>query len=382
MTDLRRRLEHLEIPGEHEARERAWELVRAAHAEREPVPRPVRRVVPAVVLAVAAALVAAALSPPGRAVLEEVREAIGVKRAAPALFSLPAPGRLLVDSDAGPWIVQPNGAKRRLGDWDEAAWSPFGRFVVAASENEVAALEPDGTVRWTLSRPAVRFPRWGGTVADTRVAYLSNGDLRVVAGDGTGDRVLARRVRPVAAAWRPSGLHHLAYVGSGGNLVLVDTTARRRLWTRDVGEVVALEWSGDGTLLLARGPRTLRILGGDGGVVFDLLGPNAAEVVAAALAPEGRSLAFIQRTAARSDLWLIPTLRPDGSAARRVFAADGRLADLAWSPNGRWLLAGWSEADQWVFIRVRGTRRIAATSNVSSQLESERFPTVVGWCCP
>ena len=382
MTDLRKRLERLEIPGEHEARERAWELVRAAHAEREPVRWPTRRLVPAVALGVAAALVAAALSPPGRAVLDEVREAIGVERAAPALFSLPAPGRLLVEGDSGAWIVHPDGSKRRLGDWDEASWSPFGRFVIAASENEVAALDGDGTVRWKLARQAVSFPRWGGTAADTRVAYLSGSDLHVGAGDGTGDRVAARGVRPIAPAWRPTGLHHVAYVGGRGNVVLLDAESGRRLWTREVGRVAGLEWSRDGTLLLVRGPRSLRVLGSDGGVRFDLLGPNAAAVVTAALGPDGQSLAFVQRPGQRSDVWLIPELRPDGSAARRVFVGEGRLTDLAWSPNGRWLLVGWRDADQWVFVRVRGARRIEASSNVSAQLESEAFPTVAGWCCP
>jgi hypothetical protein len=382
VTELRKRLERLEIPGEHDARERAWELVRAAHDEREPVRWPTRRVVPAVALGVVAALVAAAVSPPGRAVLEEVREAIGVERAAPALFSLPAPGRLLVESDSGAWVVHPDGSKRRLGDWDEASWSPLGRFVIAASENEIAALEGDGTVRWKLSRPAVRFPRWGGTATDTRVAYLSGGDVHVVAGDGTGDTVLADAVRPVAPAWRPTGLHHLAYVGGGGNVVLVDSESRRRLWTREVGRVAGLEWSRDGTLLLVRGPRSLRVLGGDGGVRFDLLGPNAAAVVAAALGPDGRSLAFVQRPGERSDVWLIPELRPDGSAARRVFVGEGGLTDLAWSPNGRWLLVAWHEADQWVFVRVAGKRRIEAVSNVTEQLETDTFPSLAGWCCP
>ncbi len=127
-------------------------------------------------------------SPPGRAVLDEIREAVGVERAQPALFSLPAPGRLLVASDAGVWVVQQDGSKRLLGAYREASWSPFGRFVVAARENELAALEPDGSVRWTLARPGVRFPRWAGTETDTRIAYVDRTGIRVVAGDGTDDQ--------------------------------------------------------------------------------------------------------------------------------------------------------------------------------------------------
>src|SRR5918995_1274485 len=36
---VKKRLEQLEIPYEHEARERSWAVVRAAFAEREPMPR-------------------------------------------------------------------------------------------------------------------------------------------------------------------------------------------------------------------------------------------------------------------------------------------------------------------------------------------------------
>ena len=116
---------------------------------------------PAVALAVV--VVAGLLSPPGRAVLDEIREVVGVEEAQPALFSLPAPGRLLVTADSGAWVVDEDGSKRLLGDYREASWSPFGRFVVATRANELVALEPDGTVRWSLARPDVRLPRWGGT---------------------------------------------------------------------------------------------------------------------------------------------------------------------------------------------------------------------------
>ncbi|MEX2613361.1 MAG: hypothetical protein WD380_07275, partial [Gaiellaceae bacterium] len=92
-------LERIEIPGEHAARERAWAVVRTAFVERQPVSRPSRWPRVAAVAIALTALLAAALSPPGRAVVDEIREVVGVKRAQPALFSLPAPGQLLVAAD-------------------------------------------------------------------------------------------------------------------------------------------------------------------------------------------------------------------------------------------------------------------------------------------
>ena len=198
---MKRELERIEIPEEHEARERAWRVVETAFAEREQQPQR-RSWKPIAGVALAVAVVAGLLSPPGRAVLDEIREVVGVEQAQPALFSLPAPGRLLVTSDAGAWVVDRDGSKRLLGNYREASWSPFGRFVVASRQNELVALEPDGDVRWTLARPDVRFPRWGGSRTDTRIAYLSGGELRVVVGNGKGDRLLDSQAANEAPRWR------------------------------------------------------------------------------------------------------------------------------------------------------------------------------------
>ncbi len=215
------------IPPPEGAEERAWEIVRAAFHERAPSP-PKRKVWrPVIVLAAVAVVAGAVASPPGQAVLDSIREAVGIERAQPALFSLPASGRLLVESADGVWIVQADGSKRRLGDWREASWSPFGRYVVVARANELAAVEADGDVRWSLARPNVRFPRWAGDRIDTRIAYLSGNSLRVVAGDGTGDRVLRRNVAAVAPAWLPGEGFGLAYTDRAGRMVVVDADTGR-----------------------------------------------------------------------------------------------------------------------------------------------------------
>jgi hypothetical protein len=218
---VRRELERLEIPGEHEARERSWAVVRTAFAEREPQPQR-RSWKPVAAIAFVLVIAAGLLSPPGRAVLDGVREVVGVEKAEPALFALPAPGRLLVTADSGAWVVDQDGSKRRLGGYREASWSPFGRFVVAARPNELVAITPGGEVRWTLARPDVRFPRWGGTKTDTRIAYLSQGGLRVVGGDGKGDRLLDRLADERAPAWQSGAGHRLAYARRDGSVRVVD----------------------------------------------------------------------------------------------------------------------------------------------------------------
>jgi hypothetical protein len=188
-----------EAPGEREAGERAWAVVRRAYAEREPVAWPRRHARPLIAGALVAAAVAAALSPPGRSVVRELRESVGIEHAQPALFSLPAPGQLLVTSRQGAWLVQPDGSKRLLGRYRDASFSPFGRFVVATRANELVALDTKGEVRWTLARPTPRSPVWTGTRTDTRIDYLSAGQRRRVAGDGTGDHA----VGPATVRGRP-----------------------------------------------------------------------------------------------------------------------------------------------------------------------------------
>jgi hypothetical protein len=366
-------LERIEIPGEHEARERAWSVVSAAFAERQPVERAPRRLRLAIAATAAVAALAAVLSPPGRAVLDEIRDAVGVERAQPALFSLPAPGRLLVASDAGVWVVQQDGSKRLLGDYREASWSPFGRFVVAARENELAALEPDGHVRWTLARPAVRAPRWGGSETDTRIAYVSGGDerrstLRIVAGDGTDDHRLGPAL-PLAAAWRPTRPHTLAYVArQGGRIVLADADTGVRIRSWMAAPPTRLEWSQDGRTLFAFSPTTLRVYDQRGGIVarqngrfrYAALRPGSPTAIAAVRTRGGSSELVVGR--------------------RILFRGTGEFRDLAWSSDGRWILVTWPTANQWVFVRATGQRQIVAVSDIVRQFGGS-FPRVEGWCC-
>ena len=231
---MKRELERVDIPGEHEARERTWPVVAAAFTERSPVPRPSHWPRVAAVALAVSALVAATVSSPGRAVLDEIREVVGVERAQPALFSLPAPGRLLVASDAGVWVVSEDGSRRLLGDYREATWSPFGRFVAVTRENELAALEPDGDVRWTLPRRGVTSPSWSGTETDTRVAYIDGTGVRVVAGDGTGDRLLLPGTRGLVA-WQPGPARLLA-VASPREIRILDVASRRTIWRARASE--------------------------------------------------------------------------------------------------------------------------------------------------
>ena len=373
---MRAALERLVVPSADAAETRAREVVLDAFAAREPVPhrrKPVRLVAALAVLVVAG-LAGAALSPPGRAVVDRIREAVGVERAQPALFRLPTAGRLLVASDPGVWVVERDGSKRLLPGYREASWSPFGRYVVAARRNELAALEPAGDVRWTLARRDVRFPRWTGTQTDTRIAYLSGTALRVVGGDGTGDRRLRPTVRPVAPAWRPGGGFVLTYVDASGAVVSEDVERRVVLWRkRPARPVLQLAWSADGRRLLVRDERNVELRTREG-VRYTAVRVTGSRVTASAFRSSLHENTHALERGGSSQVL------HNGEGGGRLFSGRGTFGELAWGPDGSWLLVGWPAADQWVFVRADGGS-IRAVSNVSQQFRSRAFPRVQGWCC-
>jgi WD40 repeat protein len=369
-------------PGEGEARDRSWTVVRAAFEQREPVSWPRRHGRTLVAVAVVAAAVAAFLSPPGRSVIQSLRRAVGIEHAHRALFSLPGGGRLLVQSSSGVWVVHADGSKRRLPDYDEASWSPHGLYLVATKRDELAALTDTGDVHWTLARPHVRFASWTGTKTDTRIAYVTRQRVpavRVVGGDGSDDHWVAKDFFPVAPAWRPGTSHVLAVAHTDGRIRLWQTDTRALVGTtRKIGRPLALAWATDGSFLYALEHLRLYLFDPHGRLtaIFRLhqwfRGFHATGL---AVGPN-RSVGLLLRRGNRSEVIVFH------NGSHRVFAGSGHFTDLAWSPNGRWLLVAWKEANQWVFIRSARVQTIKAVSHIRSQFDSRSFPTLAGWCCP
>lgn len=365
----RHRLREFRAPDEIGAEGRAWTIVRAAYREREPAParRPRPRLL---ALAPALAVVAAALvlSPAGAKVGQIISHALGVRHAAPALASLPSPGRVLVSGAGGTWTAAADGSTRRLGAWSQAAWSPHGLYVAVASGNRLAAVDPRGDIQWAITRPRVSDPRWYSP-SGYRVAYLSGTTVRVIAGDGTSDHLLAGEVGDVAPAWRPGqalGPYELAYATDRHQIAVRDADAGRVLWTASLPtRPLELTWSGDGRRLLVVTSRDVRTYAADGVLVATL----RVAATDAALAPDDRSLALVLNR----DQVVV-----DG---RRLFAGAGVRA-VSWSPDGRWLLVDWPAANQWVFVRVAGAPRVAAVSRIAQQFSARgAFPQLDGWCC-
>jgi dipeptidyl aminopeptidase/acylaminoacyl peptidase len=381
-VSVERRLREFTAPEEAGAAERARALAGAAFADREPVTRAGggRRLAMAAALGV---LAAGAVAAPGGAVdwvRDLVRPDPPTPRRAPALTALPAPGRLLVTGPGGAWVVQGDGSARRLGSYEDATWSPRGLFVGAAEGRTLSALEPDGTVRWTLTRrEPVSRPAWAPS--GYRIAYRSGPSLRVVAGDGSGDRSLAARAGAAAPAWRPGrSRNQLAYARPDGAVVLRDVDSARRIWTSARGAApVALAWTDRGRRLAVVRDDLLILLDADGRVARRQRLPGDG----VGLAPVAGNRALIVSVAGADGTGRVLRVPAHRGGARTLLAAPGSIRELVSSPDGGTVLAARPGAGEWVFLPLR-RGEATAVSGIARQFDprparARGMPVVRGW---
>jgi len=377
MNPVRDRLRNQPLPGEAQAAARSWPVVEAALAEREPGhrrhgaaahPRPL-----ALRLALVAALIAAglvvALSPAGAWIGDRFKDE--PKKTTPAFAALPKGGSVLAISRTGAYALHTDGSSQRLGGFSEAGWSPHGEHVVGVHGRRLTAVDPLGTVKWTLVRRRVHDPAWS-TGLGYAVAYLQGRALRVV--DGQGDPATDRRIRrgaaPVTPAWRPRSDSVLTYATTGGALETVDVTTGRGLWRARAAEPArALAWSRNGRRLVALSSHLVAVFDRTGQRLVTVELPGVARQLA--LHPSGKRAAVVVGDRALN----VPL---DGGQPTLLFQGD--VDGLAWSADGRRLLLGWRDTDQWLLFGPGGRKR--ALHGVSRELGSAGgFPRVVGWCC-
>jgi WD40-like Beta Propeller Repeat len=393
---LDRALREAPIPVPADAETRGLEVIETAYAQRQPRRRSVALPRLALAFSIVTLLAALLLSPAGAAVREWIDDVVTTSTPRPeaGLSEIPGGGRLLVQSTAGPWVVQPDGSRRLLGDYDEATWSPRGLFVAVAKGRTLSAVEPDGTPRWSLTAAArVGEPRW--SPSGYRIAYRSGKGLRVVVGNGNGDRPIAAATAAVAPSWSPVGHSQLAYVDSAGVLRVADSESGATLASAPaLPGITHLDWGGKVSSILEGSPRSLRLrtvqpLKLAGRPRLDaprnLRVPPRATVVAAALSPYRDAVAAVfardTPTGPRGSLVLF---EPSEGKRRRLLDVPGDLGEAVWSPDGRRLLIALPVSDQWLFLPP-GRGRLRALSEISEAFAPGRvvpsFPRVEGWCC-
>jgi WD40-like Beta Propeller Repeat len=408
---LHRALRELPIPETADAEERGLRVMEAAFAERRRVGRGEgegRRHLSrlALGLSLAALLAVLLLSPAGAAVRGWVGDAFtaSTPHPEPTLAHIPGGGHLLVQTGEGPWVVQQDGSSRLLGDYEEASWSPHGLFVAAVRGRTLSAVEPDGTPHWSITAAArIGAPRW--SPSGERIAYRSGFALRVIAGDGSEDHLVAgsvaagtpadARVSPayVAPAWSPDGRNVLAYVTGAGRLRIVNSETGSLLAAAPaMRRITWMDWADGGRKIFEASPEALRLrpvrrAGRPSrpapGEAHLLPLPGGATVVDAALAPSrplvAAAVTFWKKHGTYSEVLIF-----HAGSLRSLLRVPGSLGQVEWAPDGRRLLVAWPAADQWLFLPL-GHGRGRAFANVGRAFSPDgrptSFPRVEGWCC-
>jgi hypothetical protein len=396
MAERRRpRLDEVPVPDATAAETRARAVVAAAFARREPVRRGRRRRPALLVALVVAALAGATLTPPGQAIGGWLRDAVRAPAPvgpAPPAAAFPGPGRLLVTAAGRASIVDGHGQRRSLGRADDAQWSPFGRFVSLTTTAGLRVVTPTGAPRWSLERPGIRDVRW--SPLGFRIAYVHGSTLRLVAGDGTADQVLARGVGAAPPAWRPRprGAHVLAYVDGAGRVRVVRTDGGGILPPRASPTTLAvsapgepargLAWSADGRRLVVLGATAVRVLDARARAVGRPLPLDAVTPRSVVAAPRGPLVAVVAGTGEGGRALVLDAARP-GRGLRLVYAGRRPVLDAAFAPDGAGLLVTTSDGDDWLFVGLGARAGLRSSSGALARFGTTPGgpPRVRGWCC-
>ena len=257
MTDLDRRIRDAlgALPeGAPDARRRA------ERAALDALPSAAARRRPRWILAAAAMAAAAAVAGVALAATDRLEVRIGPEPAPEPVARVPQappPGQVRVPAEARGlalvaggrlWLGTRSGLGVQRLAASTAELSPNALFTAAGLGDALVAMAPDGRRAWSVPTPGeVAAIAWAPN--PIAVAYVvRRGDrheLRVIEGDGDGDRLVDPDVRPVRPAWR-ADTQALAYVGRGG---AVRVAAYPSLATSD-----ALTPPGDGAAAVAYAP--------------------------------------------------------------------------------------------------------------------------------
>jgi Tol biopolymer transport system component len=320
---------------------------------------------------------------------------VGSQRQLPEPFGLARNGQIAFSRDGNIVAVDPVSASTVTivsgPELDQfPAWSPHGTRIafersVPGGAQLVAVNSVGDQLMELLARPvgAVRGLTWS---PDGSALAFSNGDLWVVAADGSGGRLLDIGFRAEFPLWRPpDGREILFSNGSGPGLFLVrrDGTVLRPVTFADGTFVLdeSATWTHDGQRLVTfredsgQGDESLyRIhvltLGPDARVADDrVVGSSALPCTGGSLSPDGARVLFAVQAPDGAG-WRIGVIALDGSGLLLTsgpsFAGSDRTC--AWSPDGTVIVVNDLDREEtWLLDPNGGAARPASWTDVSGE---------------
>jgi len=264
----------------------------------------------------------------------------------------------LVKAGPSPGITYTSGESGRHGAVRNPSWSRDGRFVVydcgrAGTEIVSYTLLQSLYSKNTLFE-LLHFGRLGAYSPDgRRVAFsepAANGEWAVSVMDADGKRretvFLERGSAALAPRWSYDGNRIVFGVGSGfdtrytpARVVMTDGSGSNAKVLATGAGAGFPSFSPDGKRVVFRvwgesaAERGLRILTLETGAITELTSGEFDTFPG--WSPTGKLIAF---TSWRNGDFDIYSIRPDGTALRRLTTAPGNDAHAAWSPDGRYLI--------------------------------------------
>ena len=157
------------------------------------------------------------------------------------------------------WLATRGGLRIEGMPVSAAELSPRALYAVVGIGSSLVALAPGNRRPW-VHQTGGRVMSAAWSPDGLKIAYVvarpGADELRLIEGDGSPDRLLARGVRPVKPSWRADSLA-VAYVDARGRAAVYDlsTSSTRAFDTRRCGGVAHA---------VAYDPRTGRVIGGAG----------------------------------------------------------------------------------------------------------------------
>src|SRR3989440_2751551 len=162
------------------------------------------------------------------------------KRPVPTRLSVPAGSHgVAVVAGGKLWLATRSGLRIEGMPVSAAELSPRALYAVVGIGSSLVTLAPGNRRPW-VHQTAGRVISAAWSPDGLKIAYVvarpGADELRLIEGDGSPDRLLVRRVRPVKPSWRADSLA-VAYVDARGRAAVFDlsTGLRRTFDTRSCG---------------------------------------------------------------------------------------------------------------------------------------------------